>query len=154
MVNLIGFVATCVDLYGKNVVQNSEISWISQITMPGNVELINCATLLSRLSRIKSVFLAFDLGPWTAMKKWAEAGSQRDPGEIAIVLADDGQRGAGYLSSAEAIGSLEEIWENSSDSVLFSTLIDIVAQAWQISPPCFSSNRVGRTRVAMCLAGS
>jgi hypothetical protein len=91
MVNLIGFLAKCVDLYGKNVVQNSEITWISQMTMPGNVELINCATLLSRLSRIKSVFLAFDLGPWTAMKKWAEPGSQRDHGEIAIVLAKKDQ---------------------------------------------------------------
>jgi len=69
------------------------------------------------------------------MKKWAEAGSQPDPGEIAIVLDDDGQKGPGYPASQEArIGSLEEIWEKSSDSVLFSTLIDIVAQAWQVSP--------------------
>jgi len=135
MVNLIELVARCVELYGKNVVQNSGITWISQMTMPGNVELINCAELLSRLSGIKCVFLAFDLGPWTAMKKWAEAGSQGHPSEIAIVLDDAGQKGPGYLSSEEArIGSLEEIWENSSSSVLFSTLIDIVAQAWQVSP--------------------
>jgi len=61
--------------------------------------------------------------------------SKRNPMVNLIGFVATSQKGPGYLASQEAqIGSLEEIWENSSDSVLFSTLIDIVAQAWQVSP--------------------
>jgi hypothetical protein len=136
IVDTISTIASCVQCYGKDVVIKSDINWIHKITMPGDIQIINCATLLSDISRLNSVFLTFNLGPWTALKKWAAAEGPKDVNEIAIALDDAGQPTPGYITGNDKkrIGSLSTLWKNSERSVLFGTLIAIIAQSWQVSP--------------------
>ena len=135
VVNTIETIATCVQLYGRDALLKSHINWGHKITAPRDIQIINCATLLREAAQINSVFLTFNIGPWTAIKKWEAADGPRDANEIAIALDDAGQVTPSYLSGDDKkIGSLSTIWENSERSSLFSTLIDVIAQAWQISP--------------------
>ena len=122
----------------RNRVIGADITQVidmASITAPDNVQVVSCASLLATVSGIKTVFLTFNLGPWTAMKKWAAAQGPLDPSEIAVALDDAGQRGPDYnIDREKMIGSLKELWERCYDSPLFGTLIDVISQAWQVSP--------------------
>lgn len=128
------FIASCVSRYGNDVLIGSRFPWISQLTFPGNVELLDSATFLSRISTARSMFIIYDSGPWTSMKAWEQENPQ--PNEIAILLDAEGQITPRYLSAEKSprIGQLVDLWERWSDARLFSMLIDLVAQAWQITP--------------------
>jgi hypothetical protein len=136
IVDTISTIASCVQWYGPDVVLKSRVNWIHRITAPGDIQIISCATLLLEASRLSSVFMTFNIGPWTAIRRWADAEGPRDANEIAITLDDAGQPAPGYLSGDDKkkIGSLDVIWKESERSALFSTLIAIIAQAWQLSP--------------------
>jgi len=130
------FIASCVQLYGRQVILDSDVPWISRIKMPGNVELISSATLLSSLTDSNSVFVAYNTGPWTAMKRWARAEPSPGATEVAVLVDGKRQPGPGYRMSADGkkVGSLLNLWPKCTDSPLFGTLIRILAQAWQTSP--------------------
>ena len=54
---------------------------------------------------------------------------------MAITIDDAGTRGPGYLSGEDTeIGSLETLWDNIDQCGLFFTLINLIAEAWQLSP--------------------
>jgi hypothetical protein len=133
----IDFIGRCVTVYGKEFIFKSTIPWISQIHMPGNVELTNSATLLDRLARVQTVFITYGLGPWTTMRQWALIEDERREDAIAVGLDNKGQMPLEYLSSHEKkIGPLSEIWPHADEhGSLFGVLLDLVAQAWQVSPP-------------------
>jgi hypothetical protein len=136
IVDTIDTIASCVQCYGKDVVIKSNVKWIHKITAPGDIQIVSCAALLADVSGASSIFLTFNIGPWTVLKMWAAAEGPRDPNEIAIALDDAGQPTPGYIAGNDKkkIGSLTTIWKNSERSALFSTLIAIIAQAWQVSP--------------------
>jgi hypothetical protein len=72
------------------------------------------------------------------LKQWVESGNSKalDADEIAITIDDAGTRGPGYLSGEDTvIGPLETLWENIDQCGLFFTLINLIAEAWQLSPP-------------------
>jgi hypothetical protein len=134
LINKMAFFGRCVRAYGRNVLLGSRLPWVSQLTFPGNVELVDSATLLSRLTTARSAFLSFGTGPWTAMKYWEQAEPMQT--ELAVVLNDDDGPGPGYLTTKDSpkIGAIANLWAEYSNSSLFATLIDVFAQSWQVSP--------------------
>jgi hypothetical protein len=122
-------IASCVRFYGEKVIMDSDVPWISELRVPGNVELINSKVFLAKVERGKSVFIAFNTGPWTAMKEWVKGTMFSGNTDVAILIDGKDQPTPGYLS--EATGSLIELWEKFPNSPLFAVLIRIVAQAWQ-----------------------
>jgi hypothetical protein len=135
IVNTIRTLAECARVYGPDVLQKSNVKWIHKIVLPGNVEIISCSDFLAETARLNSVFLSFNLGPWTLMKKWSTAEGEKDANEIAIALEDAGQGTPDYIAGVEInIGSLNTIWSGSPKSVLFNTLVNTISQAWQVSP--------------------
>jgi hypothetical protein len=135
--NILEFVSRCARLYGHAVIRNSTLLWISEITLPGNAETIDCSSFLERVSRKRSVFVVFNSGPWTALKQWVESSNNGTPDadEMAIILDDAGTTGPGYMSNEETrIDSLEQLWRDIDQCGLFFTLIRLVAEGWQVSP--------------------
>jgi hypothetical protein len=135
--NMLSFIYECVRLYGREVIRNSSLSWISQIALPGNVEAISCARFVERAASARSIFLVFNTGPWTALGHWikSSSGGVPSPDEIAAILDDTGQPSPKYLAGDEVeVGSLDAIWNNVEESLLFFTLIALAAEAWQLSP--------------------
>ena len=66
--NILDFVSRCTRLYGHAVIRNSTLLWISQITLPSNVETIDCATLVERAAKERSIFVVVNMGPWSSLK--------------------------------------------------------------------------------------
>jgi hypothetical protein len=128
------FIASCVRLYGEEVIMDSDVPWISELKVPGNVEVINSRDLLAKVESAKSVFIAFNTGPWTAMKRWVGGPMFSGDKEVAILIDGEGQSTPNYRSEGGATGSLIDLWKEFVHSLLFAVLIRIVAQAWQASP--------------------
>lgn len=128
------FIAACVSFYGRQVILKSDVPWISHLKMPGNVELINSQTLITSLASSNLVFVAFNTGPWTAMKRWVDA-ERPAATEIGVLVDGEGQQTPGYITADEKkVGSLDNLWPECVDGPLFGTLIGIIAEAWQMSP--------------------
>ena len=126
------FIASCVRLYGRRVILNSSLRWISLLKLPGEVELVDSATLLERLTRVRSLFLAFGTGPWTAMKRWNALGTETDEPGLAVVMDDShGDRVGYHGGSDEKIGTLLELWPDCASAALFGTILELAAEAWQ-----------------------
>jgi hypothetical protein len=119
--NVLELLARCVGLYGPEAVRNSGVPWISQLTLPGNVETISCSTLVARLIDTRSCFVAFNVGPWSSLKRWVETapGGVLAKDEVAVVLDDAGQRGPGYVSGEKKLGALRELREELDANSLF-----------------------------------
>jgi hypothetical protein len=128
-----GFIEACVALYGRKVLLDSSLPWISLLKLPGEVQLVNCTNLLERLTKAESLFVAYGTGPWTAMKKWVAYPHQPSGGEPAIVL-DDTPRGRLHYHSGneERIGKLCDLWSRCEDAPLFGTILRLAAEAWQV----------------------
>ena len=127
-----GFIASCVALYGTKVVHESNIPWIGLLKMPGNVELTSSSETLKLLTKSDSVFLAYGIGPWTALKQWVKS-EGASSNEIAILVDETRQPSPRYRGPSEGIatGSLIELWPQCRDAPLFEATIQIVAEAWQ-----------------------
>lgn len=67
----IDLISKCVKLYGNEILSSPDVLWINLISKPGNLELISRKKLFDSLVGTKSVFVAFNTGPWTAMKTWS-----------------------------------------------------------------------------------
>jgi hypothetical protein len=133
IVNKTPFIANCVSLYGKDSLLNSRLPWISQLMFPGNVEMLESTTLITRLAATRSLFLSYNSGPWTAMKDWESASPRAN--ELGLLLDGDGQRTPGYISTDERqVGALQVLYPDWERSVLFKLLIELIAQSWQKSP--------------------
>jgi hypothetical protein len=127
LIDKLDFLSKCVDAYGRNALLESTVRWISFLKLLGEVELLSCATLLERLTKSSSLFIAYGTGPWTAMKKWVALGTQK-PG-LAIVVDDVPGDGLSYHSgSQEKIGKLAELWPNCADTALFGTILRLAAE--------------------------
>jgi hypothetical protein len=128
------FIGSCVRLYGDQVIMDSDVPWASELKLPGNVEVINSKELLSKVENVKAIFIAYNTGPWTAMKLWVGGPMFAGDKEMAILIDGEGQPTPPYRSGGTATGSLIDLWKEFSNSGLFAILIRIVAQAWQASP--------------------
>lgn len=134
LIDKLGFLATCVDIYGRQTILEASVPWISLLKLPGEVELVSCAALLERLTKSASLFVAYGTGPWTAMKRWVALHSQPMKAEPAIVLDDSPQDRLGYHGgSEEKIGRLSDLWPQCADTPLFGTILRLAAEAWQVS---------------------
>lgn len=134
LINKLGFLDECISVYGLEVIRESSIPWISLIKMPGEVELLSSAKLLTKLTQSQSVFVVFDTGPWTAMKRWEEADPTPGPQELAIVLDATGRERPRYYSgSGEKTGSLADLWPNCQRASLFGTILRLAAEGWQVN---------------------
>lgn len=134
LIDKLGFLATCVGLYGRQTILDASLPWISLLKLPGEVELVSCAALLERLTKSASLFVAFGTGPWTAMKRWVALDSQPRKPEPAVVLDDSPGDRLGYHSgSDEKVGTLLDLWPGCADAPLFGTILQLAAEAWQVS---------------------
>jgi hypothetical protein len=134
LLDMTEFVSNCVSFYGKDVLLGSRLPWLSQLTFPGNTSMVESAMLVARLNAAQSVFISYNSGPWSALKSWEKA--TPSPNELAILLDGEGSSGLPYRSSSDGprVGSLSTLWEDRERAPLFNTLVDIIAQAWQITP--------------------
>lgn len=134
LIDKTSFIANCSALYGLEVILESDLPWISQLKLPGNVEMICSADMLARVETLKSVFLIYNSGPWTAMKRWAA--SEIPQGEMAFLVDGEEQARPSYRGSSEGVatGQLASIWDNYGESPLFMIAIGLISQAWQVSP--------------------
>lgn len=127
------FIAECVRYYGRQVLMRSDIPWINLLEMPGNVELTTSGELLKALTSSSLLFIAFNSGPWTAMKTWVASGNPAST-ELGVLIDGKGQPKPPYRGPEEKVGALLELWPTCMEGPLFGSLIDIVAEAWQVSP--------------------
>ena len=128
------FIASCVGVYGREVVLEASLRWISLLKLPGDVELVSCAALRGRLSEAKSLFIAYGIGPWTAMKRWASIRQAAADVDLAIVVDSTSGSSPRYLKyDDEKIGSLAQLWPECSSSPLFGTILSVAAEAWQVN---------------------
>jgi hypothetical protein len=137
LIDKIEFIGRCTDLFGPEVLRSSTVPWISVLTLPGEMELVNSAAFLERVAKARTVFIGFNSGPWTTMREWAKATSGAQLDDLAIVLDDAGQPTPKYLPKypeEEKIGSIEQLWPESERSVLFTQLLNMTAEAWQVTP--------------------
>lgn len=126
------FLSKCATFYGEQVLFESSIPWISRIKLPGEVELLNSATFLKEVSSKSSIFLAFDTGPWTALRKWTETGNFPSTDEFAIVLDGVGYPRPGYSKGDDVIiGKLNTLWSECLESPLLGAVFRLIAEAWQ-----------------------
>lgn len=108
---------------------------IAERQYSGHFMVRTTAALHRRLIASRSVFIAYNAGPWTAMKRWVEGGRIAVKEEPAIAIEGTPTYGPGYLTSSEArVGRLSELWPQHPRSALFATLLQIVAEAWQRNP--------------------
>lgn len=133
--NHLHLISHCIRAYGRSVILESSARWITTVEPPGNSVQISCGELLSALRNASSLFIVYDSGPWTTLKRWSEVSELRPPQELAIVLDGgfDGDR-LDYLSDHEAkTGKLGELWEKCETTYLFGTILEIAANAWETS---------------------
>lgn len=128
------FIATCVSVYGRGTVLEASLRWISLLKLPGDLELVNCTTLREKLSKAKSLFIAYGTGPWTAMKRWVAIRQPTPDLDLAVVVDDTSGNGPTYGKyDEEKIGSLASLWSGGQNSPLFGTILDVAAEAWQMN---------------------
>jgi hypothetical protein len=134
LINKAPLINRCVSSYGRNVLFGSTLPWVSQMRIPGNLELVDSQTLISRLTNGRSVFLALNSEPWTAMKSW-EA-SDPLPAEMALLMdIRELSPGPGFVHPATPkLGTLAGLFPDWAKVALLNTLIDLLAQAWQMTP--------------------
>ena len=128
------FIASCVQLYGRQAILDSSLPWINQIRPPGNLQLISSSRLLADLASSGSVFVAYNSGPWTAMKRWARSEGSAGANELAVLIDGEGQSTPGYRPSSdrEAVGAFGDLWPTGHETPLFGTL---VVKIKRLSPP-------------------
>lgn len=134
LVDKLGFIGQCAELYGREVILEASLPWVSLLALPGEVRLVNCADLRAQLAKASSLFLAYGTGPWTAMRRWVglESGPRLD--ELAVVLDDSPSGGLGYHSGDEdKVGKLSDLWTRCEATPLFGTLLGLAAEAWQVN---------------------
>jgi hypothetical protein len=133
LIDKLEFLRQCVKLYGRDTILEASIPWISLLKLPGEIQLLSCSALLERLAKSKSLFAAYGTGPWTAMRRWVGLSSQPSADELAVVLDDSHVSYLGYQSTDnEKIGSLVMLWPECDKDPLFGTILQLVAEAWQI----------------------
>lgn len=134
LISMNSFIARCVSDYGRDGLMNSTYPWASQLSYPGNVELIDSTTLLSRAASADSIFFGFGMGPWNCMKEWERLNPSES--EISILIDSNGQPTPDYLTSNESprTGSISLLWPRWERAPLLSLAINTIAQAWQQSP--------------------
>jgi len=136
LIDKLEFLDDCVAVYGRELLRESSVPWLSILRLPGAVDLVNSKSMLSLLSRSKSLFVAFGTGPWSAMRRWVAGDTEIPLEELAVVLDDIGRFRPGYSSGDEVkTGTLVGLWPTCSRSALFGTLLALVAEAWQVSLP-------------------
>jgi hypothetical protein len=121
------------EVLSSEVILGSEITCISIVRPPGEVDLVSCKNLLAILASAKRLPMAFGMGPWTAMKKWSSAASKLKDSDVAIVLDDTSMDRAGYITE-EKDGTFLDLWPECEHSPLFGTLLGLVGEAWQVGP--------------------
>ena len=134
LIEKLGFLDECVSVYGRDVIRESSVPWLSFLKIPGEVELISSRQLLTRLLHSRSLFVAYDAGPWTAMRKWVSLDPAPEGREPAIVLdATSRSYGPHYISGDEKTASLAELWPHWQRASLFATILGLIAEAWQVN---------------------
>lgn len=128
------FLSLCVNCYGEEVVKNSHVRWINFLKLPGEIELLSCSAFLDKCSSCDSIFLAYDTGPWGAMKLWSRQSPERRPNEIVIVQDDIGYPSPGYARGDETIiGTLSSLWDTCVSNIMFRMILNIISAGWQMS---------------------
>jgi hypothetical protein len=124
------FLESCARYYGEQTVIESTVPWISHLTYPGNIQLIDRQTFLQMVATCKSVFIAFNSGPWTTLKQWE--GVRSTDKELAFLI-EKGNYSPQYQSD-KAIGSIVKLWDKWHNLSLFSIFVRSISEAWQMSP--------------------
>lgn len=134
--NKLNFVSKCVTYYGKEVLLQSKFPWVSKLTFPGNSNLVNTSELLNSIKSSNSIFIFYDFGPWSALRKWEEC--QRGENEIALLLDGEGGDRLDYVSSeSPKIGTISELWPQWRESKLFDMLLELIANEWEMEAKVF-----------------
>lgn len=132
--NNISIISRSLILYGREVLSESKINWLSRIVLPGDISLCSTPMLFETLNSHDVIFIAFDANPWEAMKLWTSKVQNTD-GEAAFTLVDIGA-GPGYRREIDHLkGTLLECWPTFSDNTIFSFLISCVSIAWGVDIP-------------------
>lgn len=134
LIDKLEFLDQCAGVYGRHVIRESSVPWISSLKLPGEVDLLSSAMLLAKLAQSRSLFVVFDTGPWTAMRRWVSSDPSPTADEPAVVLDGVGPLRPGYQSgSDERIGTLAQVWPDCGQAALFGTVLEIAAEAWQVN---------------------
>lgn len=133
LINRLEFIAECVRFYGRQTILDASLPWISFLKLPGEIELVSCATLLERLTKSKVFFVAYGTGPWNAMKRWVECISKPTKETLAIVIDDHPADHLSYNSGETKVGKLSDLWPDCVETSLFGTVLRLAAEAWQVN---------------------
>lgn len=130
--NQLEFLNQCASTYSRKVIHGSTIRWISSMKLPGEIELQSSGMFLQEINKRESLFLAFDTGPWTAMRRWTAMEPPPFVKEMGVVLDGIGYPRPRYRSGDdEKIGNLSELWPECAISPLFGSILELIAEAWQ-----------------------
>jgi hypothetical protein len=125
------FLTMCSKTYGAETVREARLPWLSLLVRPGEVDLVDCSGLLTRLAGTSSIFISYGTGPWTALKQWVASSPQADTDSIAIVMGTTRRNRLEYVGE-ERSGTLIELWPDLEDDSLFGIVVQLVCEAWQI----------------------
>lgn len=131
MLDKIDLISRAVAVYGRSILTESSIKWISNISLPGEISLCDSSRLHDLLNMHKVVFIAFDAQPWAAMKLWTR-GVKSVEGEVAFTFGESGS-GPGYTREIEfKVATLKELWPNYNTNTLFNFLVNSISKCWSI----------------------
>ncbi|MBK8177640.1 MAG: hypothetical protein IPK67_01770 [Planctomycetes bacterium] len=128
------FLDQSVACYGRAALRESTLPWISLLKRPGSLELVDSREFIARLSRSKALFVAFGMGPWTAMKKWGAADPPPQEDELAVVLNSTEYSRPPYVAGDKVVtGAFVELWPEFERAPLLGALMGFAAEGWQAS---------------------
>ncbi len=122
----IDFISNCVEYYGREVVLESQLPWISVVRPPGEIKLLSCNGLLRELKVAQRVLLKSGENSWSAIYDWP---SQIGASDIAIIAARE--RSYDRFTRDEERGSLSKLWPTIEEFPLHGVLLRLIAQAWK-----------------------
>ncbi len=135
VVDHLDFISDCVRFYGNKAILQSSLPWICVLKMPGELELMSSTDFLTHITQHTSVYIAYNSGPWTAIRHWDNSDPPKDGVETAVVLDSGHDVTPHYYTSAqeEKAGNLKELWPEYERSALLGVILGIVSEAWQVS---------------------
>ena len=135
VVDHLDFISDCVRFYGSKAILQSSLPWICVLKMPGELQLMSSTDFLTRTTQSTSVYIAYNSGPWTAIRHWDVSDPPKDGSETAVVLDSGHDATPHYYTSPqeEKAGSLKELWPEYERSALLGVILGIVSEAWQVS---------------------
>jgi hypothetical protein len=125
------FVSRCVEYYGREVLLKSNLQWICEVQLPGQVVMLSCEQFIQRMRSTRNVSVSYNLDLWDAMDHWT---SGQMLGKQDMVVALKADRTPRYVRREdEKVGLLRDVWpESITESQFLGLFLHLASNAWDM----------------------